>query len=103
MTRREFDKWLKEDSQRRYIESCLAEGHLPEDWIFDPEPDDPPPSEGSDYILTRKDLQEYVPVNRTTLWRMVRKGRFPAPLRVAGTRLQGWRLSTVQAWIKNQS
>jgi len=42
--------------------------------------------------------RERIPLTRQTIWRMVRDGRFPPPIRLTTSRTV-WRLSTVLAWI----
>jgi prophage regulatory protein len=37
-------------------------------------------------------------LSRTTLWRMVRDGRFPAPVKITGYAI-AWRADEVAAWI----
>lgn len=45
----------------------------------------------------RRGVPGILPVSSTTLWRFVRDGRFPAPLKL-GARLTAWRWEDVQAW-----
>jgi prophage regulatory protein len=39
-----------------------------------------------------------LPVSRATLWRMVRRGSFPAPVRLA-QRVTAWRVEEVRRWL----
>ena len=39
---------------------------------------------------------------RQTLWRMVRRGEFPAPLHLTAT-TRAWRASDVDAWIDERA
>lgn len=41
-----------------------------------------------------------IPIGASTLWRKVKEGRFPKPLKL-GERTTVWRLSDVQAWMNN--
>ena len=41
-------------------------------------------------------------VSRTTLWRMVRAGAFPAPIRIT-ERSRGYLLHTVEDWMRARS
>ncbi len=43
-----------------------------------------------------------VPVSAATLWRWVRLGRFPAPLKI-GPNISAWRVSDVRAWLQAQA
>ena len=107
MTEREFNERLKtvqDEYQFQYYLDYVSRNGTTSHLAFDPEPATPKlDDQDEDYILSVKDVLKFVPVNRSTLWRMVRKGRFPEPLRVAQTRRLGWRWSTVQAWIKAQN
>jgi predicted DNA-binding transcriptional regulator AlpA len=38
-----------------------------------------------------------VPVSNATLWRMVKDGRFPAPVKL-GPNVTAWRADDVRAW-----
>jgi hypothetical protein len=40
-------------------------------------------------------------VSRTTLWRMVRAGRFPAPVRIT-ERSAGFLQETVESWMRSR-
>jgi prophage regulatory protein len=42
-----------------------------------------------------------VPVNAQTLWKWVRKGRFPAPIKL-GPGTTAWRRADVYAWLKEK-
>lgn len=41
-----------------------------------------------------------LPVHRNTLWRWVREGRFPQPVRL-GQNITAWRLADVEAWERS--
>jgi len=55
-------------------------------------------SSDTDTVLTTRELLKRIPLNRSTIWRMVREGRFPAPIQLTAARI-GWRWSTVAAWL----
>jgi prophage regulatory protein len=48
-----------------------------------------------DEVLTR------VPFHRSTIYRKVQAGTFPAPIRIAANR-NAWRLSAILAWIRDR-
>lgn len=52
-------------------------------------------------ILTTAQLLERIPLRRQTIWRMVREGRFPPPVRLTSSRL-GWRWSAVLQWLSER-
>ena len=51
-----------------------------------------------DRILRMPDVLEIVNVSRTTIWRQVKAGTFPAPVKLS-PRAVGWRKSEVDAWM----
>ena len=51
------------------------------------------------FIRQKKLLQEYVPFSAATLWRLVKTGKFPRPVRLA-SQVVAWRVADVQAWAK---
>ena len=54
-----------------------------------------------DRLLRLRDVCEIVAVGRSTIWRWVRAGTFPEPIRVGGSAVR-WRLSTIQKWMAEQ-
>ncbi len=52
-------------------------------------------------LLKDKEVARMIGVSRGTLWRMVKAGLFPPPIRV-GTRAVRWRLSEVLEWIASR-
>ena len=52
-----------------------------------------------DRLLSEKDiLDRVIPWGRTTLWRRVREGKFPAP-RAIGENRKAWLESEISDWI----
>ena len=53
-------------------------------------------------ILRLPAVLDAVGVSRTTLWRRVQAGDFPAPVRLGGARARamGWRRADVERWIE---
>lgn len=51
-----------------------------------------------DRILRTKDVQDMTGLSRTTIWRMERKGEFPARVPLGAGSI-GWRFSEVNEWI----
>ena len=49
-------------------------------------------------LILEDELRERVPFDRSTIYRKVRNGTFPAPIRIAANRT-AWRLSAVLNWI----
>ena len=55
-----------------------------------------------DQLLRERDVCEMVAVSRSTLWRWVRAGSFPAPIRIGPSAVR-WRLSVVHEWMASKS
>lgn len=47
--------------------------------------------------ISDKELSKLLEVSRQTIWRWVREGHFPAPVRL-GPSCTRWKLSDVKAW-----
>jgi prophage regulatory protein len=58
----------------------------------------PVESLADDRILEPKELLERIPLDRSTLYRMVQEGRFPAPIQLTTSRI-GWRWSAIVRWL----
>lgn len=54
----------------------------------------------ADRLITFKQVTEFVPLKRTTLWHMEKEGAFPRR-RTYGNKRSLWLLSEIQDWIKN--
>jgi prophage regulatory protein len=50
-------------------------------------------------FIRPRDVMEMISVSRATLWRMVRAGTFPQPVRITA-RKRGFLLEAVEAWMK---
>jgi prophage regulatory protein len=55
----------------------------------------------SDRIVTWPAVRERVPMDRSTVYRQIRDGRFPAPVDL-GLRRLAWRESDINAWIASR-
>lgn len=55
----------------------------------------------SDRILRRKDVEELTGLSRSTIYRHVGAGTFPAPIQLT-KRLIGWRESAIADWIDSR-
>jgi prophage regulatory protein len=62
-------------------------------------PDIAPPID--DRIVPTGGVLEQVPVDRSTLWRMVQRGEFPPPIQITSARI-GWRQSAIAAWLRQR-
>lgn len=50
-------------------------------------------------LIADKDLDQLVPLSRTTRWRMRKDGQFPHPVRVRGRAL--YRTAEIEQWLRN--
>ena len=55
----------------------------------------------NDSMLRAPEVMERVGLSRTTLWRRVRAGTFPAPIEL-GPNAIGWPASAITSWIEKQ-
>lgn len=53
-------------------------------------------------LATHKGQHGIVPVSPATLWRWVKEGKFPAPIRLSD-RVTAWEAVKVNAWIEAQA
>jgi predicted DNA-binding transcriptional regulator AlpA len=70
-----------------YLLGCVSGGQAPT-----------PKSSHPDKIIRTKEALELSGLSRTTLWRLEKKGQFPARLPLSAGSV-GWRLREVQHWI----
>jgi prophage regulatory protein len=59
----------------------------------------PPPSGGDNSILRWRQVSHLVGLSRPTLWRMVKKGRFPKPIQLSSAAAVGWVEAEVRSWL----
>lgn len=52
-------------------------------------------------FVRQKLLLRFVPFSKSTLWRQVKSGLFPAPVRLS-TGITAWRAEDVRRWIADQ-
>ena len=63
-----------------------------------PAPGDSPPCG----LIRAKQLRtELVPLSRTQVWRLVRAGEFPKPVRLSKNAV-AWRRDEVEAWVRQR-
>jgi len=52
-------------------------------------------------MMTEKQVLALIPVVRSTIWKWVRRGRFPKPVKIA-TRQKAWYADEVAAWQRER-
>ncbi|MBL8578355.1 MAG: AlpA family phage regulatory protein [Mesorhizobium sp.] len=53
-------------------------------------------------LLRLPAVLERTGVKRTTLFNLIQRDLFPAPVRIRNTRIRAWPSTAVDAWIHNQ-
>lgn len=53
-----------------------------------------------DRLLTRKEVEGRIRLGRSALYRMLRAGQFPLPVRI-GPRAVRWKASEVESWLRD--
>ena len=58
----------------------------------------------SEEIIRMPALMERLSLSRTTIWRLVKSGDFPPPIRLGGPKSSaaGWRSSVVDQWLQSR-
>ena len=54
-----------------------------------------------DQLLTRTEVESRVGLTKTTIYRLMRAGRFPEPLKIS-TRAVRWSASEIEAWLADR-
>ncbi len=52
-------------------------------------------------LLTRQQIEEITGLTRSTIYRLMRSGQFPEPIRI-GPRAVRWPQSEIEAWIADR-
>ncbi len=55
-----------------------------------------------DAILRWPRVHDLVGLSRSTVWRLVNVGQFPAPIKI-GRRAVGWRASEIHDWLQSRT
>ncbi|MDB5924112.1 MAG: Prophage regulatory [Betaproteobacteria bacterium] len=53
-------------------------------------------------FLRQPQVLSVIPISKSTLWRRVTEGTFPAPMKLS-PRVTVWRVEDVRRWIEEQS
>ena len=52
-----------------------------------------------DQLASTKSKRGFLPMSATTIRKLLKAGKFPAPFRVFGSRKKLWRRADIEAWI----
>ena len=58
-------------------------------------------AEGKDRLIRRPGVQESTGLSRSTLYALIAKGQFPAPIRIS-ERSVAWSENAVQGWVEQR-
>jgi predicted DNA-binding transcriptional regulator AlpA len=63
----------------------------------------PNPEPPKKYFIRQKDLlRTFVPFSATTLWRKIKSGEFPAPIKL-GPSITAWRGEEIEEWVQSHN
>jgi prophage regulatory protein len=54
------------------------------------------------YIRQSRLIPAIIPISSATLWRNVKSGTFPAPVKLS-ERVTAWRVEDIRAWMKSRA
>lgn len=52
-------------------------------------------------LLRRQEVEDYCQIGRSTIYRLMRSGQFPSPIRI-GPRAVRWRASEIQEFVSRR-
>ena len=52
-------------------------------------------------LLRREDVEKITHLKRSSIYRLMRKGKFPLPIRI-GERAVCWQLSEIELWLESR-
>ena len=55
----------------------------------------------NDRLLRRREVEELTGLSRASIYRLMRSGRFPLPVRVSATAVR-WKASDITVWIQSR-
>lgn len=53
-------------------------------------------------LIRMRQLSEVLPVHKTTIWKRVKAGTFPEPIRFTEGRCTAWKVGDVRRWLAAQ-
>jgi prophage regulatory protein len=53
-------------------------------------------------LLRESELRNRIKLSHSTIWRLVRAGRFPQPIQLS-ERAKGWRASDIEKWLASRA
>ncbi|HBX37872.1 MAG TPA: transcriptional regulator [Pseudohongiella sp.] len=53
-------------------------------------------------LMKNNEVLSKCAVSKSTMYRLIRKGEFPAPVSLTGCRAVAWRADEIETWISNR-
>lgn len=53
-------------------------------------------------LLRLRSVENYTALSRSVIYRMIKDGKFPAPIQLTGARAVAWVAEDVDGWIQNR-
>jgi prophage regulatory protein len=53
-------------------------------------------------LLRESELRGRIKLSHSTIWRLVRAGKFPSPIQLS-PRAKGWRAADIEAWLTERA
>lgn len=54
-------------------------------------------------IARMSQLQKMIGLAPSTIYRLIAQGRFPKPFKICGGRAAGWKMETLEDWMRDRS
>ncbi|RBP83045.1 AlpA family phage regulatory protein [Marinomonas rhizomae] len=52
------------------------------------------------FIVDRREVERLTSLRKTTIYRLIREGKFPKPVRISSMRV-AWRMKDIEEWIES--
>ena len=53
-------------------------------------------------LLRLRTVEDYTGLSRSSIYRMIKAGEFPAPIQLTGSRSVAWLAEEIDTWIKSR-
>ncbi|UTV98791.1 AlpA family phage regulatory protein [Marinomonas rhizomae] len=52
------------------------------------------------FIIDRREVEHLTSLRKTTIYKLIKEGKFPKPLRISPMRV-AWRLTDIESWVQS--
>jgi prophage regulatory protein len=52
------------------------------------------------FIIDRREVERLTSLRKTTIYRLIKEGKFPKPLRISSMRV-AWRMVDIESWVES--